>query len=68
MTKGNKSRPSNKGLLPTTKYQTAAGKGSMKTYCKGHESLLYCKVLGRFNTEIFTISSYNDDRIKNRQD
>lgn len=42
---------------------------SMKTsYCKGHKYLLYCKVLGRSNREIVTISSYNDDRIKNRED
>lgn len=58
------------GLLPPTKYQiTTASKGSMKaSHCKGHKSFLYCKALGRSNTEIVTISSHNDERIKNRQD
>lgn len=58
------------GIVPPTKYQTtAASKGSMKaSHCNGHKSLLYCKVLGKSNTEIVTISSCNDERIKNRQD
>lgn len=54
------------GLLPPTKYQTtAASKESMKaSHCKGHKSFLYCKVLGRSNIEIVTISSCNDERIR----
>jgi len=35
--------------------------------CKGHQFLLYCKVLGRSNTEIVTTSCCKDERIKNRQ-
>lgn len=58
------------GLLPPTKYQTtAARKVIMKaSHCKGHEPLFYCKVLGRSNTQIVTVSSSNDRIIKNRQD
>lgn len=58
------------GLLPPTKYQaTATTKGSMKaSHCKGHKFLLSCKALGRSNTEIVTISSCNDGRMKNSQD
>lgn len=58
------------GLPPPTKYQTiAASKVSMKaSHCKGHEPLFYCKVLGRSNTEIVTVSSCNNEIFKNRQD